>query len=143
MRTAVLTVAYLLLIAACAPGPDATAGANQTQPLDQPFTLAPGASATIGADQVSVRFDRVLSDSRCPRDAQCIAAGEAVLRVSVAARPQAAETIELRTTPEGSSGTAGGYRISVTGLVPEPETSKPTAAEAYRATFVLSRVDAR
>ena len=41
-------------------------------PVDQEVTLAAGRSTTIEAARVSVKFDGVSGDSRCPGDAICI-----------------------------------------------------------------------
>ncbi len=54
-----------------APAPDPTAlaaglGAGQT------LTLAVGETASLGVEGASVSFDRVVEDSRCPANAQCI-----------------------------------------------------------------------
>ena len=62
-------------------------------PYGQPFDLKVGESARVGDDRVGVTFEAVKSDSRCPIDAICITAGEAVvaLRFSVDGRTLAKE----------------------------------------------------
>ena len=61
---------------------------NSTQPsrtpLGQPFELQSGASAILDGG-LTIRFDRVASDSRCPLDAICLQfhAGDAVVVVSM------------------------------------------------------------
>jgi hypothetical protein len=59
-------------------------GGNPNQPsplpLGQPFELRPGERAVIAGD-VSLVFVDVVSDSRCPIDATCVSAGEALADV--------------------------------------------------------------
>ena len=76
------SLSTVLLFAAC--GALSGGPAPQSSPLDQPFTLKPGDTVSIGDARVQVGFDRVTSDSRCPRDVQCIQAGEAAVRATVA-----------------------------------------------------------
>lgn len=87
--TTVLTLSSLILLAACAsPSGDTVMAAAQTRAFDQPFTLAPGDSVVVGAEHVRVAFDRVTADSRCPRDVQCIWAGEATVLARIAPNGQ-------------------------------------------------------
>ena len=51
-------------------------------PLDQPFDLRAGQSAVVPGG-LKVTFDRVVSDSRCPIDAICVWAGEAVIALKL------------------------------------------------------------
>ena len=73
----------VVLIAACL---GATCGGNPTEPtavpLGQPFDLRAGQSAVVPGG-LKVTFDRVVSDSRCPIDAICVWAGEAVIALKL------------------------------------------------------------
>ena len=73
------SIASALVVAAiaCSDGPTAPT------PVDQRFTLAPGEMAQVSDAGVSVRFDGVTGDSRCPGDALCILGGDAVVHVAV------------------------------------------------------------
>lgn len=74
----VLMAVFLVgaVFASCADNPSG-------QALGQKFTLKVSESATIMAEGLKLRFDDVLSDSRCPSDVQCIRAGEAEVRLIV------------------------------------------------------------
>lgn len=50
-------------------------------PLNTQIVLAPGQSSDIAGTPLRVQFLSVVSDSRCPGDALCIQAGDAVVRV--------------------------------------------------------------
>ena len=46
-------------------------------PLAESFKLRVGQTAAITGTNVRVKFDRVVADSRCPIDVQCVWAGSA------------------------------------------------------------------
>ena len=130
----------MVLFTSCAPMVGASAlQSPPTAALGEPFTLAAGQTAQVGPDRTSVTFDTVVSDSRCPTDVQCIRAGEAVVRVVVAAQGQAGDTVELQTTPTRNTAPAAGYTLALTRLLPEPATSAPLKLSDYRATFTLAK----
>jgi hypothetical protein len=107
-------------------------------PLTEQFTLAPGQSVSIEDASLSVQFLRVSSDSRCPADAICIQAGDAVVRVRVAGGGSA--EYELYTNDKTrSSVTHGAFRIELVGLQPYPFGSSAIDPASYRATLVVTR----
>ena len=108
--------------------------------LDQPFTLKPGEAAAVGTERVQVQFDRVVADSRCPRDVQCITAGDATVRVRVALPGKPAASIDLKTTPNGARATVGTYALALSDLAPLGLSTAPVKDADYRATFVLAKV---
>jgi hypothetical protein len=62
----------------CATLPTAPGG-----PIDQQVTLAPGQSAIVDGTSARILFHSVMGDSRCPANALCIWAGDAVVRIAV------------------------------------------------------------
>jgi hypothetical protein len=114
-------------------------GQRVTAMLDQPFALAPGRSVTIEAERLQIGFERVVSDSRCPRGAQCITEGEAVVRVWLLKAPAARETRELKTTPTETSVVYGAYRVNLKALDPVPTTDHDIRPSEYVAPLVISR----
>jgi len=94
------------------------------------FVLKVGGKAQVGDAGPVVAFKGVLEDSRCPTDAYCVQAGEAVVALAVGG-------IEVRVTvPREGEGTAttGGYAITVSGLEPLPSSTRSIGPEQYRAT---------
>ena len=121
-----------LLTAACfssPTAPDAVIGA--------PFDLRAGATAAL-PDGLTIKFETVRSDSRCPMDAVCVWAGEAIVALSVAKATGGPEARELSTTPGGSAITYAGYTISLTGLTPYPRASQAIRPGDYVATLVVT-----
>ena len=138
MRWPVLVPLFgAFLLSSCAPV--AGAAAPQAVTLGEPFTLAAGATVRVGSERTGVTFEAVVADSRCPTDVQCIRAGEAVVRVTVARQRQPAETVEVQTTPNRDQVTAAGYTLTLTRLLPVPNTKTPTTVSDYRATFTLAK----
>lgn len=130
MRIAVLTAA--IGAAGCfngPTGPDAVAG--------KPFDLKAGATSTL-PDGLRLKFERVVSDSRCPLDAICVWAGDATISVILDPSSGATTSRELHTQPAGSQISYGSYTIALTELVPYPRSSRQTPAADYIATFVVS-----
>jgi hypothetical protein len=50
-------------------------------PVDQTVTLAPGQSASITGTTVTLKFDGVTGDNRCPADAMCVLGGSATVKI--------------------------------------------------------------
>ena len=118
-----------LALAACfnLTGPDATVGT--------PFELKLGAIASL-PDSVKLRFDNVRSDSRCPIDAICVRAGEAIIAVTLM-RGTGNEAKELQTVPAQSQFSYSKYVVKLTELQPYPRSNRQTKPEDYVATFVV------
>jgi hypothetical protein len=125
----------LLLVACVAAAATASAAAQ----LDQPFAIRVGEVATLAAEGLDVTFDAVVSDSRCPRGAQCIRAGEATLRITVRKPPASADVLVLRTPSTTDVAEYAGYRIRLTSVTPLPELGRQTRSEEYIATIVVTR----
>ena len=81
--------------------------------LGEQFTLKVGQEATITGEGLSITFDRVISDSRCPANVVCIQAGEARFEVTLT-KGGTSQTLTL--VEPGLSGPSGmsafGYHVS-------------------------------
>lgn len=78
-------------------------------PIGKPFELRMGAGATLDGD-LRVIFLDVLSDSRCPMDAICVAAGQAIVVIGFAERsnPITSPTLSIRLVISGQIVTDNG-----------------------------------
>lgn len=117
----------------CAASPSRPSGV----PLGQPFELRPGSSATM-AGGPSLTFNRVLSDSRCPMDALCVWAGDAVVAVSLSHRSGSQADLELHTDPSGAEASDQTYTVRLVGLQPYPRSDRQIRDDDYVATFTVS-----
>ena len=115
---------------ACSSGPT---GPGEGATLGREFTLRPGESATIESTDLVVSFEKVAEDSRCPADAVCVWAGDAVVVLKVGEA-----SLELRSTsaPESVVGT---YRVRLERVEPYVYSGRPIPPEAYRAVLRVTR----
>ena len=108
-----------------------------TAALDEEFTLAPGGRIRIGGTAISLQFQHVDSDSRCPDDAICVLGGDAEVRIGVDENGRVSG-YELHT------GTMAPVRhddlvISLVALSPYPFSARPIAPSDYRVTLRVTR----
>jgi len=115
---------------ACAPGPT---GPSEVVPLGREFTLRPGESVTIESTDLIVSFEQVAQDSRCPADATCVWAGDAVVVLKVGEA-----SLELRSTTAPES-VVGAYRVRLERVEPVAYRDRTIPPEAYRAVLRVTR----
>jgi hypothetical protein len=106
-------------------------------PLNTNFTLAPREGAEITSTKTTIRFRRVVSDSRCPADANCYRVGEAIVLITVKS-PRSTRDYELRTIPREPA-QHDGLTITLVDVSPYPVSTRTIAPDDYRATFRVAR----
>ena len=108
-----------------------------TTPLNTEVTVAPGQSTGIGGASLSVRFNGVSGDSRCPADAICIQGGSADVRITATSdgspRDYVLRTGDMRPVQHDD------LTIALVELSPYPFSSRTIAADEYRATLKVTR----
>jgi hypothetical protein len=106
-------------------------------PVSRELVLAPGQTSAIPEASVSIRFERVSGDSRCPGDAICIQGGNAQVEIQVLrsgrTRPHILNTGDLRPVVDQD------LTIALVELNPYPFSSRPFPPEDYRATLRVTR----
>ena len=110
----------------------ATGGTAAADPV---FVLA-------GGQQVTVRFDRVLEDSRCPAQVDCVWAGQARIALVVESGGAPPQTVELSTFPAsdatGPTARVGVHSVTLRSLDPYPQSPQDSPAlHGYRATISI------
>jgi len=136
MTTLLRAVAFGIgaaLAASCATTPPPSSGRSEGL-----LTLAPSQTSPVEGESLRVRFDGVQNDSRCPADAACIQAGEAVVGITVVAADGGRQSYELHTTGATSLVHAG-VTIALEGLEPRPVSSRPIRPADYRLTLRARR----
>ena len=129
----VLTLFLLVWTAACDGGPTQP----DRVPTGRSFDLRVG-DAALTTDDVRIRFETVRSDSRCPLDAFCVRAGEAVIALTVGRVGEVPVGRELDTTPARSSTTFLNFTITLSSLQPYPRSDRPIRPGDYVATLVVT-----
>ena len=109
-----------------------------TIPLNREFELGAGQSAVIEDVALSVRFNGVSNDSRCPGDAICILGGDALVHITATSR-QTSRDYELH-TGDMRPVQHEGVTIALVQLQPYPFSSRPPITPGdYRATLKVTR----
>ena len=94
-------------------------------------TLAISEAARVGQEALSLGFERVAEDSRCPSDVSCVWAGQVVVEVSLGGSRHLLKPDQ----PADSDG----YRARLLRVAPYPSSAAPIEASQYRATFVVEQ----
>ena len=133
MRRLFLALSVSCLLVSCSESPTGPT----VEPVSE-FVLAPGETATVSGSGLTVRFERVTNDSRCPADAICITAGEAEVALSLRRAGRPADALSLRTAEGRNRAEVGDWALTLTRLTPYPFTDRAIPPGDYRATL---RVD--
>lgn len=112
--------------------------------LNEPFTLSGGQEGLIAGENLRLRFDQVLEDSRCPTRVSCVWTGQARITVTVRPDGNGATTVEFNTNPAPgrtvSTAHVGPYGIELQSLEPYPQSPEdPIPFGDYRATLVVRK----
>lgn len=139
-----LTSMGLVLLLACSgsglndPGPDL-----RISPPDD-VELAVGQSVNVsragggGPVDLTVTFEAVTGDSRCPADVVCVWAGDAAVRLQLSGEATGSLVLHTPTEVVGPrSGVAGRFRVELLELTPEPHTTR-VRPPAYRVTLRIT-----
>lgn len=112
---------------------------NAEAAYGEQFDLRNTETATVGRDGLTLRFDRVTSDERCPVGDRCQDEGDAVVQVTVRQPPEEAAALVLHTdTSRGAEAPYRRYRIRLVRLAPRPVGEQPVPLPQYVGTFVVT-----
>ena len=112
---------------------------DRAQASGQDVAIAVGASVRVSKTDLVVHFDRVVNDSRCPSDVQCISAGDASVVVTAASDGAAPRRYELHTDDGAREAMHGSFRLTLISLKPVPSSTRPVPASAYVLTLRVSQ----
>jgi hypothetical protein len=104
------------------------AAALAAKPVE--VTLAKGEYKRVVDAGLGVRFKGVSADSRCPIDAVCVWAGDAVAELELTAGA-GTTALALHTTLEPRSESWNGAKVTLLELTPAPRAAEPTRADQY------------
>ena len=105
--------------------------------VGEEFELAVHQTAQMTAENISVTFQEVLEDSRCPVDVTCIWAGLAKVSLQVTVSGHERE-LSLSTSPPENSAVFENYTFWLILVRPVPRSDRNTDRSAY---VVTVRVD--
>ena len=122
------------------PGTGTTVPPVATQvPMGQDFKLAAGQSGRVNGTPITVTFDSVEQDSRCPSDVKCVWAGDASLKLTLQSTAGSSLQVSLHTNLDPKAADYAGYRIRVTRLAPTPRSGSTVPAANYAVTLQVSQ----
>ena len=142
-RPLLLLAGIAVLFAA---GLTATAHADSEKRTQQPrlgqeFDLRVGERAVFRKTNLTVKFDAVKEDSRCPSDVTCVWAGNARVELQVTnGRKTKSLTLNSNTAaPLPADSTFAGYSVKLVNLNPYPLSKRPVARGSYVVRLFVSR----
>jgi hypothetical protein len=106
--------------------------------VSREVVLAPGQSATVSEAAITLRFEGVSGDSRCPANATCITGGDALVQIEVVPTAGRRQNYTLH-TGDMRPVAHGDLTIELVELSPYPFSSTPITPGDYRARLRLSR----
>ncbi len=105
---------------------------SSTYDLGQAFTLKPGQSAKIESEDLTLKFEKVLNDSRCPVGVTCIWEGQIQCLLTVKTPNKTEQiTLTLSGSEDDASQLYGQYRIEFN-VTPYPVANETISANDYR-----------
>lgn len=141
----VTSVCFACILSACQAG-----NATVNTAPNREFSLAPGQSATVRGTDLTITFNYVLSDDRCPIEVECAASGPVTVSLTVQQGDivPSGLALETLTDQEGRSPgvpfegiqdsvEAGDYIIRLLGVRPHPRNLSGIKSSDYEATFVV------
>ncbi len=127
-----LMLPVVMLLGACDPG--------GSFDVDDPFKIAYKQTLVNARNHLKIKFEGVLSDSRCPIDAQCVWAGNAEVKLTFT-NGSKREKFVLNTGLEPTVHEAFGYLISLNDLTPQPSLDHSPKPRDYVAVLTISTSD--
>jgi hypothetical protein len=150
MKTQMISFFMLFILSACQPA--ATSSSPVTGTVNTEITLAPGQSAAVTGTNLTVTFDSVAADDRCPSQVECVASGPVTVSLSVQQGDGEPTDFTLQTFTDQNGRSpnvqfegvtnqveVGAYRIQITGVTPYPlnSTTKIQPSE-YRLSLLVT-----
>lgn len=134
MRRILLGMAILLSIASVACAKNSAA-----DDMNATIKLNYGQTRTVAHTPLTLTFDSVKADSRCPEGAQCIRAGDVTVHIEAQAEDVPAQHFDL-TLPGKDHMAFAGYDITLLDVSPRP-TAKggPPADSDYSVTLSVKK----
>jgi len=148
-----LILQFLLILCMLAACQTSTQSPSISATVGTEFTLALNQSAAITETDLTITFNSVLSDERCPSDIECAASGPVSVSLSVRQGDGNATDMTLQTFTDNNGRTprvqfegitdrveVGDYLIQIVGVTPYPKNLSTQIKDSeYRVTLIVSR----
>lgn len=107
---------------------------NVVPKIGEEFNLKIGETVAFSSAGITVSFEELSEDSRCPADAQCVWAGNAQVVLKINGNKR-----NLNTNAEPKSVEENDIVVKFLSLTPYPELRNPIRKEDYTATLIASQ----
>ena len=109
------------------------------KPQTESFKVQVNKEKRAPKSRLSIRFLEMVEDSRCPRDVNCVWAGNAKIKIRVSKNGRSHE-LTMDTNGKAQTAVAEGYQITFTGLTPEPRSNIRINRNGYIAAFEITKL---
>jgi hypothetical protein len=109
-------------------------------PRSEVVVVRVGAEAKVGRNDLKIKVMAVEEDSRCPKDVQCVRAGNARVRLRARNSKGDRDVFALNTNDQPREIEFGRYRIELTDLRPYPTTAGGPSPRRYRAELTVTKL---
>ena len=115
---------------------------SYSAPLGKEVSLKIDQTLKIESENLEIKFLRVISDYRCPKEVVCVWAGQVIVMVNVWKAGENLGEFELIDTNDGrvSSTQVGDYEIFLLKVKPYPKINKTINTKDYRITIKVDKV---
>jgi hypothetical protein len=107
--------------------------------LGREFELKIDQEALVEGEGLTLKFESVLEDSRCPEGVDCIWSGNAKIKLKSGKQKQTPATVELNTDAGDKSSSYLNYEIKLVALKPRPKADAKVQPNEYKATLVVAK----
>ena len=133
-------LSIVVVVAACSSGSETDT--HDHAHLGEEFELRVNESREIEANPstgpLTLTFDGVTRDSRCPRDVTCVRAGEAFVHLIARFETGQPTELTLEVPPDGkASARFDVYDINASALEPHPESTRQISPGEYAVTLTV------
>ena len=111
---------------------------TESGPINVELTLAPAQNRSVSGTDVSITFEEVVGDNRCPADAICILGGSADVRIQVRGPGSRTQRYVL-STGEPRPIQHQAFKVELLEVSPYPFSSQPFDPADYRITLRVTR----
>ena len=139
MKKSMMVLGMAVVMGACGgqtTEPLADGAAVQEIQLSDTVRLKVGEAARVQGAGVLIRLEEIVADSRCPIDALCVHAGDAVVGIGVSGRSDG--TLRLHANGEPKRGVVGDVAVRLLEVAPAPVSTRPTLPAEYSVSLEVS-----
>jgi len=114
-------------------------GPEETEDQVQ-LKLKIGEEQRLKNEGLRIRFVSVVEDSRCPKNVNCVWAGNGKVLLNIADRRKKSRSVELNTNLEPRAVTSSGYEIKLLELDPYPVVNETIQPDKYVAILAIRKL---